>query len=209
MHCHSSDTAFSVHGWGCWQKHSPQGRQTNIQNICLFQWGQIFAPCMGEEVQGNQHAHSWWGMVPDPGLRVDLCHQPVTHSAVAVAQSAFPRGSLCCFAHAQPPSLPPMATLFRSSLSKTSSGWRKRPIDLHRGHHPGHLRSSHPVLIQSHLPTCLFPGLPHVHTPDPLHNCQKQRRTLSSCNVPPAPSTGRSRHCAPCEGGQCVLFTRV
>lgn len=46
------------------------------------------------------------GMVPPPGLRVDLCGQQVTHSAVAVTRSPFFRGRWRCLAHARPPCQP-------------------------------------------------------------------------------------------------------
>lgn len=79
-------------------------------------------------------------MAPYPGLRMDLCHQQVTRSAVAVAGSAFLRASLCCPAHAQPPR-----------------------------HLSVHLLSSHPVPIRSHRATCLSPRHPRVYTADPGH----------------------------------------
>lgn len=58
---------------GCWKTHCRQERQIHIWNMCLLQWGWIFAPSIIEEAQCSQLA----GWFPQEwchiGARYCLC----------------------------------------------------------------------------------------------------------------------------------------
>lgn len=99
---------------------------------------------------------SIWGQVPYPGLHVHLHHLPERKLALLF----FP----LCKASVI------VATLFNSSSSKHSGGWRKNLTDILWVYHFVYLLSSWCVSILTYLSTYAFPKCPYVNNADPLHN---------------------------------------
>lgn len=130
-------------------------------------------------------------MVPYPRLSVDLCHEQVIHWAVVTVRSTFPRGSLCCFAHAQP--------LF------LQTHWTNRWLEK-----KSWLTFIEYIIFSTWFLNILCPfRIVYLHTSspnfltstaNPLCNCQKQGRAPFLLQCFSTALYWQAQHCAYCKG---------